>query len=392
METKFNFTQSRLRKLPVPDMGRATYRDARTPGLMIRVSATGHKAAYLSRKVKGRHIKLRLGAWPDDFGTVKALRDTAEATLGDLEDAAAKRQAIRREATLADLWARWEDYMRAHKKPKSQVEDERYYHTHLSKWARRSVSEITRSDVAGLHSHVGRKHGKYTANRLLALASAMFSEGRRAGLFSGENPCAGIRRFKEETRDRWLDGAELKAFFEALYQEADPFPDYFTLLLLTGARRSNVMTMRWEQLDLQRGLWRIPETKSGMPVVIPLVGPAVAILTRRKQEANGQEWVFPGRTRAGHIGPPTAAWRRVCNRAGLQDAKLHDLRRTLGSWMAVGGSSLPIVGKALGHRSIQATEVYARLSVDPVREAVEKAGRAMLEAGGLKKLVEEKPT
>lgn len=291
-----------------------------------------------------------------------------------------KRRQARLEATVGDLWARWQQYMEGHKKPKSQKDDRRLYERFLQPWARRPLSEVTRSDVAGLHARIGRDNGEYLANRLLALASAMFSEARRAGIFTGENPCRDIRRFREESRDRWLDAAELKRFFAALHQEPDLFRDYFLLLLLTGARKSNVLAMRWEQVDLGRGLWRIPETKGGMVVIVPLVQPAVEILLRRQREANGHGWVFPGRHGKGHLADPYKPWRRICSQAGLENLRIHDCRRTLGSWMATQGTSLPVIGKTLGHRSLQATEVYARLSTDPVHEAMERATGAMLEA------------
>lgn len=113
---------------------------------------------------------------------------------------------------MGDLWARWEQYMEAHKKPKSQKEDRRLYERFLQPWAKRPLSEVTRSDVARLHARIGRDNGRYLANRMLSLASAMFSEGRRAGLFSGENPCSETRRFPEQSRDRWLGKLELKRF------------------------------------------------------------------------------------------------------------------------------------------------------------------------------------
>ncbi len=378
-----NFTQKRLDELPIPAAGRVTYRDDRVPGLCVRVSPTGHKACYLSKKVKGRHVKLKLGTWGRDVATVKGLRDAAEAALGDVEGLATQRRQARQEATLGDLWLIWQNYMRQHKKPKSQVEDRRLYERFLNCWSRRPLPEISRGDVARLHGRVGRDNGKYMANRLLALLSAMFSEARRAELFAGQNPCLGIRRFKEESRDRWLDAPELRRFFAALCQEPEPFPDFYTLLLLTGSRKTNTLEMRWEQLDLGRGLWRIPHTKGGLPVVVPLVEPAMVILRRRQQEANGDGWVFPGRYARGHLADPYPAWRRICQRAGLQDCRLHDLRRTLGSWQATAGVSLQIIGKSLGHKSIASTEVYARLSTEPVREAVEQAASAMLNAGGL---------
>lgn len=156
--------------------------------------------------------------------------------------------------------------------------------------------------------------------------------------------------------------------------------DFFVVLLLTGARKSNVLAMRWEEVDLERGLWWIPETKGGIVVVIPLVQPAIEILLRRQREANGHGWVFPGRHGKGHLTGPYKPWRRVCGRAGLENIRIHDLRRTLGSWMAAQGTSLPVIGKTLGHRSLQATEVYARLDSDAVSQAMEKATGAMLAA------------
>lgn len=278
--------------------------------------------------------------------------------------------------------------MTAHKRPKSIGEDTRQYNTFLKTWENRPLSSIGRAEVVALHGRIGRERGRYTGNRLLALLSAMFSEGQRAGLVNGENPCRGIRRFREEKRDRWLDGDELRAFFVALHQEPnEALRDFLFLALLTGARKGNVQRMRWEELDLERGLWRIPEAKGGVVVVVPLVVPALEILARRKQQANGRAWVFPGRSRAGHVAVSSRAWERVCKRAGLQNARLHDIRRTLGSWLTVGGASLSVVGKALGHKSLQATEVYARLGTDTVREALETTTARMLEvAGGESKL------
>jgi len=379
MDRKFTFTQARLSKLAVPEKGRVTYRDTKVPGLCIRVTEKGAMSAYLSRKVNGRHVKFRLGTWPDDFGTVKVLRDAATDKLAEgLENVATQRRQKRHEPTVSDLWDCWAKHMEAHKKPKSRAEDKRQYKAFLERWATRPLSSIGRPDVAKLHAKIGRERGRYAANRLLALVSAMYSEGQRAGLVSGENPCRGIRRFREEKRDRWLDEDELRRFFRALHAEPPLFRDYFTLLLLTGARKSNLLTIRWADLDLNRGLWRIPETKSGDVVVIPLVGPAVEILLRRKGEANGSEWVFASHSKTGHLQEPKTAWARICRRAGLENARVHDVRRTLGSWLTVGGSSLPVVGKALGHKSLQATEVYARLGTDTVREALETTTAKML--------------
>jgi len=150
---------------------------------------------------------------------------------------------------------------------------------------------------------------------------------------------------------------------------------------LTGARKSNVMTMRWEQVDLTAGYWRIPDTKAGVPVVVPLVGPVVSILTARATTSDGSPWVFPGHRRGDHMRHPETSWKRICTAASLADLRPHDLRRSLGSWMAGQNVSLPIIGKMLGHHTPQATMIYSRLSLDPVRLAVDKAALAILTAG-----------
>ena len=153
------------------------------------------------------------------------------------------------------------------------------------------------------------------------------------------------------------------------------------MLLLTGARKSNVLMMRWDAVDLTTGCWRIAENKSGSVVMVPLVGPAVELLLARKEASNGSPWVFPGHKVGAHLTEPDKAWARIRTAAKLEDLRIHDLRRSLGSWMAGQNTSLTIIGKVLGHKTPQATAVYARLSMDPQRLAMENATSAMLLAG-----------
>jgi integrase len=191
----------------------------------------------------------------------------------------------------------------------------------------------------------------------------------------------------------------MKSFFAALAAEPNAtLRDLLTTALLTGARKSNVMAMRWDAIDFQTNLWRIPETKSGKPVVVPLVAPLVRLLQTRRETANGSAFVFPGRGKTGHITEVKSAWKRIVNAAKLTDCRPHDLRRTLASWMAIGGTGLPIVGALLGHSQPSTTQIYARLSIDPVRiaaesatDAIMQAGHAAMDGGGVK-LLENAPT
>lgn len=118
-------------------------------------------------------------------------------------------------------------------------------------------------------------------------------------------------------------------------------------------------------------------------MVVPLVPAAVAILKARLQAAAGNSWVFPTRSRTGHLTEPKAAWKRILKRAGLSHLRPHDLRRSLGSWQAMGGTSLPIIGKSLGHTQAQTTMIYARLQLDSIRDSVTAATTAIMEAGNI---------
>ncbi len=123
--------------------------------------------------------------------------------------------------------------------------------------------------------------------------------------------------------------------------------------------------MRWEQVSFERATWRIPDTKNGDPLTVPLVPEAVEILNARGPQATG--WVFPAESKVGHMTPPKKRWRALLQRAEIDDLRVHDLRRSLGSWQAITGASLTIIGKSLGHKSVEATKIYAHLDVDPVR-------------------------
>jgi integrase len=194
----------------------------------------------------------------------------------------------------------------------------------------------------------------------------------------------GIRKFPEKSRDRFLQASELPRFFKALNEEPnETLRDYIFISLLTGARRSNVLSMRWNELNLEQGTWKIPRTKTGDSQTVTLTTEAIEILKARKKETSSV-FVFPGSGRTGHLVEPKTGWRRILERAGIKDLRIHDLRRTLGSWQAITGSSLPIIGKSLNHKNASTTQIYARLNLDPVRESVQKATVAMIKAGNRK--------
>jgi integrase len=382
-DRKFNFTRERIEALPNPTGGqRAYYYDTKVRGLAVAVSPMGKKVFLVYRKVAGRPERITIGPFVDL--SIEQARNRAEQLNADIamgENPAAHRRRIRDEATLKELFA---TYLEHHAKPfkRTWADDEAMFNLHLASWQVRKISSIRKIDIVTLHGKIGRNSGPYAANRVVELLCSMFNRGREWG-WSGENPAAGVKAFPELKRERFMDGEELRRFFQGLGQELNAtIRDYILLSLLTGARRRNVQAMRWAEIKWDRATWTIPaaKAKAGEAISIALSPVAMRLLESRKTDSIG-EWVFPGRGKSGHLEEPKTAWKRILKRAKLSDLRLHDLRRTLGSWQAATGASLPIIGKSLGHKSLTATQIYARLDLDPVRASVNKATDAMLLAG-----------
>jgi integrase len=379
---KLAFTVERLNAAKCPaGKDRVYIYDARTPGLALMVTAGGAKAFYIYRKVNGQPQRFRIGGFP--AVSIEQARKVATMTAGKIaaggDPMEERRQARARGMTIDKLW-KW--YLENHAKPRkrSWEDDQQRYETHIKPaLEHRPIEKVTRPDVVALHHKVAAARTQATANRVLALLSVMYSKARMIG-YEGGNPCQGVERFRETSRERFLTAEELPRFFNAINDEETPplWRDFFQVLLYTGARSGNVKAMRWDELDLQAGIWRIPagKAKAGEALAVHLPADALAILQERKKRARGQ-WVFPGRNHSGHVTQPQATWIAVTKRAGLQDLHMHDLRRTLGSWQAATGASLHVIGKSLGHRAVQTTAIYARLQLDPVRESVNKATEAM---------------
>lgn len=378
---EINFTKAAIEGLqPSADGKRVAYYDTKTPGLLVRVAASGRKTFQVYRWHQGQPVRVTIGVWPDltiEQIRKKATQINAEFAGGENPNDFLRQQ--REEMTFADLFA---IYLERHAKQRKKTwqEDQRYYDRHLAATlGRKKLSTITKKDISSLHAKIGATR-HFHANRVLALISSVFGRAIEFGLWEGINPCQGVKKFTEVSRDRFLSADELARFFQALELEPnDTARDYFIVSLLTGARRANVLAMMWSDLDLDAATWRIPMTKNGTPQTIPLVSAVVELLQQRRAEAKSL-FVFPGTGATGHLVEPKKAWARICKAAGIENVRIHDLRRTCGSWQAKTGASLPVIGRSLNHKSASTTSIYARLDLDPVRTSMEKAAEAMLEA------------
>jgi integrase len=184
--------------------------------------------------------------------------------------------------------------------------------------------------------------------------------------------------FGETKRKRFLQPDELARLFRAMRSEPNPdLVDYVNLSLWTGCRRSDVLSMRWQDVHLEDNRLDIPDPKAE-PYSVPLTPEAIEILKRRlKKRRDDSPWVFPSIGATGHIVDLKKRWKELLKRAEITDLRQHDLRRTQGSWQAAQGTSLQVIGKSLGHASIQATAIYSQLQLDPVRESMAAANKQM---------------
>lgn len=377
-KVRINFTKESLDSYPLPEKGRLYLYDSKEPGLVAQLTASGKISFYLYKKVMGRPERMLLGHYPD-FPIPKARTKALQykTLIAERKNPKVVDPSLRGELTFGQLF---EKYMTLYSKPhkKSWYKDEEEINRYLSHWTNRKLSSISHEEVTKLHKRMGVENGLYQANRTLERIRSIFNKGIKWKHCS-VNPAIGIDRFPEKSRDRFIQPDEMPIFIQALSQEKNKtVRDYFWILLLTGARRTNAVTMRWNDLNLNQEIWRIPETKNGDSAIVPLVAKAIEILNARERTS---DWVFPSVTDDNKPFDPEKGWRRILKRSGLNDLRIHDLRRTFGSYQAIGGTSLQIIGKSLGHKTQDATQVYARLNLDPVRGSIEKATGEMLRLG-----------
>ena len=377
---KRKLTAAYCRKLAAPAKGRTTVYDTVQPRLALVVTSKGAKAFYLVAKVHGRARRVRLcdGTTPVEDARRLAAREYA-ALLDGKDSVELRRQRRAMVTTLGDLWTFYRD--QRDRTARTIAAEASLWSLAFKSWDRRQLDTITPEQVAARHAKLGKDRGRTSANRSIQLLRRLFRFAKRRRLYRGDNPAEGIELFPERPRERFVTPAELPKLLTAIDAAGEPWTDYFRLLLLTGARRSAVASMKWADVDLDRGTWSIPaaDSKNKSSVTVPLVDEAVKRLARRCAEAAPAAiYVFPSATaQSGHIQHLHRPWHDIRTAAGLEDVTIHDLRRTCGSYLAAAGVSLPTIGRALGHKSQNSTAIYARLDVDAVRKELAHVAEAI---------------
>lgn len=382
-----NFTEKTIANLPTPtkEQGISIYYDTgTTDGLSIRITYGGTKTYYFAMRFQGRTVQFKIGRVGDIKlvdARAKAHTYREQATKG--EDPSRERKESLKDITLKQFYESVykPEYSSVHKKVGSIKNDDSIFNHWLNVFHNRTLLSINSNEIEKLHNKIKLERTPHTANRMLSLIKHMYVIAVKYGYVRRDaNPTEFLNKFPEKSRGRFLQSDELKKLFDALDKEPNEvFKNYVLISLFSGIRRNNVLTLRWSNVDLKNGFIYLPETKNGEPQQVPMSNQLKELLETMRATADS-EWVIPSnKSASGHLEDPKRPWQDLLKRAGIADLRLHDLRRTQGSYQAITGASMVVIGKSLGHKSQSATAVYARLSVDPVRDAMQRATDKMME-------------
>jgi integrase len=381
--------------------------DDRTPGFGLKVTPRGARIYVLKYRFERAARWVVLGRHGDltaEQARVKAVK--LRGAIANGEDPARSRDERAAELTINELADRYiGEYAKPHKGSRSAEEDERNLKLHIRpELGKLRVGAVTKQDILKLHHKM--RETPTAANRVASLLSKMLGLAEEWGMRpEGSNPCRKVKHYEEKSHERFLSGDELKRLGEALdaaeHDAENPEHPHaiavIKLLVLTGCRRNEILSLKWSYIDFERGTIRLP-AKRGVRTV-RLAAPALNLLARLPRFA-GTEFVFPlargssaskehnRRRGAGHFTAIERAWYRIRTAAGLEDVRLHDLRHTFASWAVSGGASLHMTGNLLGHRRAATTQRYAHLAEDPTQVAAERVAGALAAAMGGKEQAE----
>jgi integrase len=276
--------------------------------------------------------------------------------------------------TITELGARFlQEHVSQHCKPRTAYEYRRAVQLFIEPaLGSHRVSDLLRADIAQFHHDL--RDRPYQANRALGVLSKIMNLAEAWGLrLDGSNPVRHVKKYREHKRERYLTKAELQRLGAVLADaETKALESPFAiaaigLLVLTGARLTEILTLRWEHVDLENEVLRLPDSKTGAKLIY--LNAAAINLLRIMPRMAGNPYVIAGKNRGARLINLQKPWRRIRAKANLADVRIHDLRHSFASVAAGTGMSLPMIGKLLGHSQPVTTARYAHLAVDPIRAA-----------------------
>ncbi len=364
----------RLVESSVPDpKKRVLIWDNEITGFCVRIYPTGRKTYFFQYRNRHKETKfIKLGV----HGNVTTEQARGEANQLALKVTAGEDPSIKSlpkadNPTMGDLAQKYlELHAEANKSPKSIEEDKSMLKNYILKeFGTRTVEEISFESIQALHVRLKKNHVR--SNRILSLLHKMFNLAIQ-WRWRTDNPAAGIKKYREHKRTRWLQEDELQSLTKVLNGYHDQtVSNIVRLLLLTGARKHEILGATWDQFNLEKGVWTkmAHTTKQRKMEHNPLSPMVIDILKTMAKEKGNSPYLFPGKVKGQPLKDIKKSWTTIRQRAELKDFTIHDLRHTYASHLVSSGLSLSIVGKLLGHTQAATTQRYAHLADEPLREA-----------------------
>jgi len=345
-------------------------------GLGIDFYPSGKRAFFWRRSKKGCQRQFRIGEFP--AVSVASAREVArELNVKLASDGFEPTMEI---PTLKEFWV---DTFSKRELPKKAASTQRHYseaYLLLKPFHNRLLNDISRAEVAELIGELGMR-SESQANKVRSILLRLFNFAIELDRIDTRPPFP--KPFRLNVRDRYLDADEVCRLLKVLDSYERMYALYFQTVLFTGSRKNEVCCMRWDQVQLESGMWlRIQKGGSTAPTVLP--DDLVQLLKDWKETQDtdkkiaGTPWVFPSTKNCFEVlSDPTKHWKVICLTAGIENATIHTLRHTHASWMAQDGTSLAIIGKQLGHRQTSTTERYAHLNTTAAKDAVNSITKKM---------------
>lgn len=324
--------------------------------VVLRVYPSGRKSFFYSGKDADGKRMTKLGDWPD-----VQLMDAMMAAL----------RLGREERSSVTFLSLCTDWLNSYAKPRrsSWKEDERRIKKHIGILANKCLDSINIKLLTAEHARIGESSGHVEANRWMGLCSSVLNWGRKQGI-AKENPALLVDKFPEQSRTCFLaaeDCFRLAAYLRS--HENRVAASALELLLYTGLRKSEVLSLEWRDVDLVLKTVFVRKPKNRKSRYAPLSDRAVEIL--QSLQGLDSQWVFPSRKRGEHLSDPKKTWAHVCDHLAIPALHIHDLRRTVGSLLAQDGASLLLIGQILGHQTESATRIYSRFDLANLRQALD---------------------
>jgi len=369
-------TDSYIKSLEPDEKRNKQYRDTEVTGLAALITKRGAKSFVLNYTIGGRERRMTIGSFPT-WSTTAARAEAKELrrVIDRGMDPLAKREEIASAPTVNDLWNEYQAKHLPKLAPKNASDQERAWSQHvLPRIGKIKLKELTSRDVDDLHRAISEK-APIMANRVIAYLRKALNIALR-NQWVATNVANGVQKNREEPRSRYLSASEKERLLNALKEMPNQkAANAIRMLLLTGARRTEVFGARWEEIDLELGIWTKPagRVKTRRDTRVPLSQAAIMLLKDMEREKSGA-FLFPSRT-GSHIQDINAPWRWLVKTADLKDFRIHDLRHSFASFLVSDGETLETIGRLLGHTQAQTTARYAHLMDDPLRRAVDRAGK-----------------